>query len=360
MILSAALAALGACAHAPSLNPDKASPEAVTAEGSADFDSRDLAISRERAGMEAEKAAVRRVAELFMDETSMAENYSRLDSGLLANAGLYVAKHKIIYESRDGDSYRVREKVWVYHSRVAADLRGSLPRPSAAGTSAALAFRGAPAPAFLKAFKEAFVKRSVLSIKDFPFTRAGAVPAGPDNLLLSAAASSGADLLFSASASASASGSGLSTGFYPSTAEASVRVYDAKSGKLLFNLSSQANAVDSSETASFEKALAAAGELLAHETAVKTDRLVKPESLIRLKVAGLDGFETLEKLKAELLGFGLKGLRLDSYSDGTAYFDVIPLRPDPQEFASFVLKGDSLGLQLDGVAAREVSFSLAR
>jgi hypothetical protein len=220
--------------------------------------------------------------------------------------------------------------------------------------------RDSAAPAFSSAFREAFSKRSQIKIEDFPFSRDAAAATLPEAALLSAAAASGADLLFAASASASASGAGLNTGFYPSRAEAAVKVYDARTGKVLLELSSQANAIDSSEAASFSKALASAGELLAQETAAKADRLLKPEASLKLKIGNIDGIETLEKLKAQLLKLDVKGLRLESYGSGEAIFDVSPRSPDSQEFASAVLRGDSLGLELDGTNAQEVSFSLQR
>lgn len=361
LIMLPAALLLGACAHAPAPNAQKAAPEMLLAEGSAAFDARDLAASRGRAVLDAERTAVARVAELYIDETAKAEKYAALENGLLKNPQLYVARHKILSEGRDGVSYRVSLKTWVYHARIASELRGlNLAGPVAAAPRAALVQRGAAAPAFTSAFREAFSKRSQIKLEDFSFTRDEASAALPEPALLSAAAASGADLLLAASASVSASGAGLNTGFYPSRSEASVKVYDARTGKALLELSSQANAIDPSEAASFSKALASAGELLAQETAAKADRLLKPEAGLKLKIKNLDGLETLEKLKAQLLKLDVNGLRLESYDSGEALFDVAPRSPDAQEFASAVLRGDSLGLELEGTSAQEVVFSLQR
>lgn len=358
LIMLPAALLLGACAHTPSPNAQKAAPEMLLSEGSADFDARDLAASRGRAVLDAERAAVARVAELYIDETARAEKYSALENGLLKTPRLYVAKNKVLSEGRDGTSYRVRLKVWVYHARIASELRGlNLSGPAAAAPRAAFALRGADSPAFTAAFKEAFSKRSQIKLEEFPFTRDGAAASLPEPALLSEAASSGADLLFAAAASASASGAGLNTGFYPSRSAASVKIYDARTGKVLLELSSQANAIDPSEAASFSKAMASAGELLAQETAAKADRLLKPEAALKLKIKNIDGLETLEKLKAQLLKLDVKGLRLETYDSGEALFDVAPRSPDAQEFASAVLRGDSLGLELEGTSAQEVIFS---
>jgi hypothetical protein len=360
-ILPVLLLAAAACAHAPAPGSFRADPEALVAEGSAPYDARTPGVSRERAALDAERSAVRRIAELFMDETARAEKYAVLEIGLLKTPQLYTAKRKILSEGQDGSLYRVQVKVWVYHDKIASALRGmNLAGSDSGGSVAAFVQRGQPDKAFAAAFKEAFSRRTAITIKDFSFTSDDALLSGPENRLLEAAASAGADLLFSASASAASSGAGLNTGFYPSRAEASLKIYEVKTGQELLSLSSQANAIDSSIAASFSKALASSGELLAQSAIGKADRIAKQDTPIRVKVIGLEGFEVLEKLKAQLLRVDLKSLRLESYSNGAAFFFTVPRRSDPQEFASAILRGDSLGLELEGVGAQEVAFSLPR
>jgi hypothetical protein len=361
LAFAAAALGLAACAHAPVPGSVKAAPEPLTADGACPFDSRDLAASRACAVQDAERNAVSRVAALYLDEAALAEKAAVLENALFRAPHLYVAKYKTLSDGQDGGFYRVRLKAWVYHGRIASELRAlKLSGAAASGPRAAFVVRGTPAPAFAAAFREAFLKRSAVSLADFPFASDPAAADGSQEALLEAAAASGADLLLAVTASASASGAGINTGFYPSKADASVKVYDAPSGRLLLDLANQANGIDSTQAASFSKALAAAGELLAQETAARAERLLKPDAVLKLKVFGLEGLEPLEKLKAQLSKLDVKELRLESYAAGTALFQVVPRRPDPQEFASSVLRGDSLGLELEGAAGQEVAFSLPR
>lgn len=356
-----ALLLAAACAHAPAPGSYKAAPEPLTAEGSGAYDERDLGASRERAALDAERAAVRRAAELFLDETARAESFGVIEIGLLRAPQLYVARRKILSEGRDGANYRVEARSWVYHDKIAAALRSmNLAGPGASGVSAAFARRGTPDKAFDKAFREAFARRSAVTLRDYPFAADPALLAGPDSGLLAAAAGTGADLLFCASASASPSGAGLNTGFYPSRSDAALKVYDVKTGRELLSLASQANGIDATEAGSFAKSLAAAGELLAQEAGGKAERLLKADSPMKLKIYGVQGLEAVEKIKAQLQRVDLRGLRLESYADGAAVFSAVPRRPDPQEFASAVLRGDSLGLELEAAGPQEVAFSLPR
>lgn len=359
--LAAAALLLGACAHAPAPNSAKAAPEPLADDGACVFNSGDLSASRACAVLDAERSVVRRAAALYLDEAARIEKSSLLENSLLKAPHLYVAKYKTISEGRDGALYRVRIKAWVYHGRIASELRAlNLSGPAVSGPRAAFVQRGTPVPAFAAAFREAFVKRSAVTIEDFPFAADPAAAERGEADLLRAAASSGADLLLAASASVSASAAGINTGFYPSRADASVKVYDVSSGKLLLDFASQANGIDSTQSGSFSKALSAAGELLAQETAARAGRLLKPDAALKLKFYGLDGLETLEKLKAQLLRLDAKDLRLESYSSGTAVFQAVPRHPDPQEFASSVLRGDSMGLELEGAGGQEAAFSLPR
>ncbi len=361
ILAPALLAAAAACATSPAPGSFKADPEMLYAEGSADFNAADLGASRDKAVLDAQRSAVRRAAELYMDDTARAENYPALENGPLKTPQLYVAKHKVVSEGQDGAFYRVGTKVWVYHDRLASALRGlNLAGKAAAGPVAAFVQGGTPAPAFAKTFRDAFTKRSAVTIKEFPFTAEQALVSGPREALIAAASAAGADLLIFASAFPSPSGAGINTGFYPSKADASAVIYEAKTGKSLLELSIQANAIDSLEAVSFSKALASAGDLLAQEAAAKSDRFLRSDAAIRVKISGVDGLAALEKIKAQLQRVDVKGLRLESYSSGVALFTVEPIHPDPQEFASAVLRGDSLGLELEGTGAQEVAFSLHR
>jgi hypothetical protein len=350
-----------ACAHAPSPGAFMDTPEPITAEGSGPLDENNIPASRERAALDAQKGAVLRVAGLFMDETSRSEGAPLLETGLLKTPQLYVAKHKILSEWQDGASYRVSVRVWVRLAKVASALRSMrLAGPGASAPVAAFAQRGGADKVFSKAFSEAFARRSSMQLKTFPFTSDEALLAGPDAGLLEAASSAGADLLFLASASAAASGGGLDTGFFPSRAEAVLKVYDVTKGSEVLSLSSHANAIDASEPASSIKALASAGELLAQEAAAKAGRLVDTVSPVKITITGLDGLSTLEKLRNLLQNSDLSGLRVESYSEGVAVLSAVPGASDPHEFASSVLRNDALGLQLEGIGPQEIIFSLVR
>ncbi|MBI5743685.1 MAG: hypothetical protein HY952_03975 [Elusimicrobia bacterium] len=361
--LKACLAAvlLAGCAGAPARNPAKAPPAQLQAEGVTALNLRDLGASRAAAVLDAERAAVSRTAELFLDDEAWAEKFSAVEAGLLKAPNLYVSKYKILSEGADGAFYRVRLNVWVQHARVGAELRAlKLAGPAAAGPRAAFALRGPAAPAFAAAFKEAFTRRASAVIEDFPFAADQALLAGSDEGLAAAASAAGADLLITASASASAAGAGLNTGFFPSKADASVKVYELPGGRLLADASNQANGIDSSEAASFAKALGSAGELLAQETASKVSRSLKQAAPVKLKFLGFETLEAVEKLRAQLNKLDARGLRLENYDGAAAVFQCVPRRPDPQEFASTVLRGDSLGLELEGVGPQEIVFSLPR
>lgn len=352
--------ALCACAHDPVRGrAAEAGPEVIVAEGTADYNVRNIAASRAAAVQDAQRNAVRKVAELFADEASGAGGRTPADALAAAPLQNFVRKNKIISEGAEGTSYAVTLRVWVYPGKVAAALRGPNPAASRGGPRAVLVAREIPeGTVFSKAFKAALSRRSVMAVEDLP---AGAVKADADDAALMAAASAaGADMLLKVSASAYLSGGGLNTGFYPSAADAAVKVFEVSSGKQLLDLSRQGSAVDSSQAASFSKALVSAAELLAQETATRVDRQLKTDPVVSLKVTGVSGLEMLERLKGEFSRLDLKKIVLESYSSGEAVFAAVPRRLDPQELASAVLRGDSLGLELQGASPKEITFFITK
>ncbi len=347
-----------ACAHAPVTGGFTSSPEPLTADGAAPLNEGNAQASRQLAVQDAERNALRRAAALFMDAAAGPEADQALDEGLLRTPQLYVAKYKVVSEWRDGPVYRVTVRAWLRLDRLVSALRAvKLAGPEASAPEAALAVSGSESSAFTDAFAGAFAGGSLMGLRRLP----PAAPQDPSGALsagLSAASEAGAELLFVSSASAVPSGSGFDTGFYPCRADASLSVYDVKSGKELLSLSAQASAIDSSRQASSDKALASAGELLGRQAAQKTAGLIASPAPVKIRVFGLDGLATLEKLRGQLSKAPLSGLRVDSYSDGAAVFSAVPDSSDLQEFASSVLRDDEMGLELEATGPAEVDFAL--
>ncbi|PIU17718.1 MAG: hypothetical protein COT18_12610, partial [Elusimicrobia bacterium CG08_land_8_20_14_0_20_59_10] len=354
------LLVLGACAGGPVRGRVASSPEMLVVEGSAPHNSNDLSVGRSAALLDAQKNAVRRIAELFLDETARAENYTVLEKGLLKAPQLYVAKYKVLSEGPDGQFYRETLRVWVHLDKVISTLRdlnlygGPVARPRAALISR----ENGGGSAFSSAFQTALARNSIIAIEDFPFTKDKNAASAPDGVLLEAASAAGADLLLSATATASSLmyGGGLASGFFPSRADASVKVYDVRTGAVLFLVARQGSAIDSSEAASFAKSLSSAGEVLAKETMVKAGHFLKTDAPVLVKVSGLNGIEALEKIKEHFSRLEVKALRLQSYSEGEAVFSVVPNRPDTQELASAALRGDFMTLELEGTSPQEIVF----
>jgi len=354
----------GACARETVRGRSVTAPEVLAVEGAVPYNVKNLSASRNAVVSDAQKNAVRRIAELFIDETSRGENYAALENGLLKNPQRYVAKYKVLSEGADGALYRAKVNVWLYFSEIASALHGlNLSGAQGFKPRAALVSRETgDGSDFVSSFKGALLKQSVIFIDDFSFTKDKKQSAGTDKALLAQASEAGADLLLLASATASSAmyGGGLASGFFPSRADATVKVYDVRTGAVLFLVARQGSAIDSSEAASFAKSLASAGEVLAQETSAKAERMLKTDVPVQITVYDLNGIEALEKLKAHFLRLDIKALRLENYSAGKAVFSVVPNHPGTQELASAALRGDPLlGLALEGVSPQLIVFTAA-
>ena len=346
---------LSSCAHTSRLAV-KDSIEPVEVRGLADFNQKDLAASRNAALADAFKNAVIEAASLFAQDPAEI-------AAMSVNPHPYMRKYQLLSEAREGASYRVVVKAYMELSKIAADLRGRVPPgASRTGTRAALAVTETGPGAgdnFAAAFKKNLGGGSVV-FENYPWLKD--VSAGgktPEELIVSAR-DSGADLLFYVQAQARPAGAGLATGFYPINSEAKLSVYDASSGQQLFQASTQANALDASESASGAKSLYSTGELMAQNAALNLDRMVKKSPELILRVRKLGGFANLKILKGEADKLGAKSLQLESYSDEEAVFIIAPANPDAQELASALLRQDTLGLDLESATPAEVVFSANR
>jgi hypothetical protein len=354
-LLCACAALLASCAHTADKSRSAADPETLLTDGVADNNPKNIAATRAEALQDAQKDALRRVIMLYSEVSGA--SVPAADPLAYGGPQQYIVKHKIISEGVEGAYYRVSVKSWVNHSKLAAAMRAAAPTTKGGGKASLLA-KDAQAAGFAKSFKLAMARRGVIAVEDLP--AASAKPEDSDEAALAAASAEGADLLLRVSATAAASGAGLNTGFYPSVADAALKVFSVSDGRLQLELSRQGSAIDSSQPASFSKAMASAAELLAQEFSVKADRLVKQDKLVKIKVTGVKGFPGAEGLKADLSKLDVKRLWLESYAEGFAVFVVAPRRPDPQELASSILRGDSFGLELEGASPQEIRFFVTR
>lgn len=374
-----AVLALAACwsarAGAPGAFAARESVEPVLAEGAVVFSSGDVKAAAGAAIAEAQRSAVSSVADLFLDPSAKAEKYGVLQQNLLQAPQAYVVKQKVLYQGAEGGFYRVKIKAYILVDKVSAAVKnlslGAQPgRSRKAALLAGEYFNGQPSAAgdFARAFTGWFKGRDSLLFIEAKTPGGWAPPrTWPDE----GGGSSGEGAFFEA---AGAAGAGLALvgraealplsaaqnpqpGFYPARAEARARLYDV-SGKQLLEASSQANALDASEEAAFKKALASAAELLAQDISGRIGKILKPEPPVTLRVLGLSGIEAARKLKEAVERLDINGSAFESYSGGTAVMKVALKRPDPQEFASALLRLGVFKMDLEVVSQQEVIFAL--
>jgi hypothetical protein len=361
----AAAGLLAACAGPVKRADIQAAAESVETEGLAPYNEKDLSATANAAALQAQRNAVETVAGLFMGAQSRAEKYDVLKQNLLKAPGLYIKKYKLLSERREGDFYRVNIRAYVYVDKVASVLRGlAISEAAKPGVAGALMldeyFMSAASPYgdARKAFTDYLGRKTPLSFLDTPALK----NSGDENSFFEAARASGADLVLIGRAEAApmVAAQGPQAGFYPARAKAELKIYESGTRKLLLELSSQSNAMDAAEEGAFRKALMSAGEQLGQEAFSKVDKFIMPATPLTLRVKGLGGIEDVSKLKAAVERLEINGAALESYFEGEAVMSIYPVRPDPQEFASALLRIGVFNLELERVSQFEAVFSVIR
>jgi len=298
---------------------------------------------------------------------------------LLKSPQAFVVKQKVLYQGAEGAFYRVKLRAHISIDKVSAAVRNlSLgAQPGGSRRTALLAgeyFNGRPSAAsdFSGAFTGWFKGRDSLVFTGvsapggwtpaLTWPEESGLPAGEadaQKAFFEAAGAAGAGLVLVGRAEARplSASQNLQPGFYPARAEARFRLYDA-SGKQLLEASSQANSLDAAEETAFKKALVSAGELLAQDIAGRVERILKPEAPVTLRVLGLSGIEAAHKLKAAVERLDINGAAFESYAGGAAVMKVALKRPDPEEFASALLRVGVFPMDLESVSQQEVVFAL--
>lgn len=371
-----------ACGGRSAVKNTVSSVEPVVVEGLAIYNGGDPAAASGAALGEAQKNAVTAVAELFVDPSAKAERSEAYRQSLLKNPQAYVKKYKVLSQGAEGGFYKVRIRAYVQTDKVSAVLKGlSLAARPAGARSAILRadeyFNSRPSSGgdFARAFTEYFKGRDAVTFTDpsaaasQPAEGAGArlwadaeSGAAELNAVFDAARMAGAGLIIMGRAEAFplSAAQGSQVGFYPARAEARLKIFDVDTRKILLELSSQSNALAPSEDESFKRALAAVGELLAQETMGGLDKIKTPRTQVTLRVKGLSGIEEAAKLRESVSRLDIANAVFESYSEGTAVMTLALKKPDPQEFASVLLRAGVFNMYLESVTQFEIVFVVIR
>lgn len=329
--------------------------EILQVSGITTYNEHNINETREDAIYDAKIKAVRRIAELFSDATYKIDGKTEILENLVnSDVDLFIHKYKIKSEGQDRDKYIANLSLYIYTNKVAASVKNAGLVSSLSGPKAGLYVEENPANSgFAKAFTEALSKYSIMTVVPFPSEK---IKDASYDSLNSAAAELGAEIFIKAKASAYTVGNALTKEFFPSVADGSVEVIQSPSQKRLSDISRQGSGNDTNKNSALRQAMAALAEKLAKDTAMRVDVQIKSDPVVKLVFTGLNSFEQLETIKADLLKMNFKYLSLDSYSDGKAVFSVATSVKDTQEIASIVLRGESLGVQLGTVSGKEISF----
>ncbi len=361
----AALCLLTACGGRSKRATLQNSVEAVEAEGYAPYSEVSPSGATAAAVIEAQKKAIETVADLFISTLAKAEKYDVLKRTLLKSPQLYVKRSKTLSERREGDLSRVVIRAYVYVDKISSALRGlAMTEPAGPGASGAIMldeYLGAAVSSYgdARGALTGFLSRKTV----LKFLSTPALDNSKDeNSFFEAARASGADLVFIGRAEAAplAAAQGQQAGFYTSRAKVEIKIYEAGSRRLLQELSSSASALDVGEESAFRKALFSAGELLGQEAVSKADKFIRPASPLVLRVRRLGGIADARILKEAVGRMKVSRADFESYADGEAIMTVYPEHPDAQEFASSLLRGGALNLELDSVSQFEAVFSVIR
>ncbi len=335
----------------------------IAAQGLAKYDKRDINASKSIALFEAQKNAVSKISALFMG-SSFADGEALLGKSVFKNPQLYIKKYKISEALKYGKHYRIKITGRIMPNEIIAELQSRISvhkgevrimllineTYSGKTISGGYARKG-----FMSAFKESggfkFMDLPVIGGKVFSLSEAAA---------LNVAENKGADVLMIATASADKMNASM-TGFASVSAEISLKCFDVSSGKSVYERFLKAKAIDVSGEKAAAAALISAGKMIASEASVKIAASLPRKSPLKLTLMYADEFDKLKKFSDILISFeNVSDIRLQSWSDDIAVFNVYGEDLAGEEFASSILRNKFSLLNLENVSNNEIVFSFMR
>jgi len=333
------------------------SEEPVFVEGVVRYNDKNVNETRERAVYEVKLQAVRRVAELFADDSYKSDGkYDVMEELVEEDPDFFIRKYKIQAEGLDRDNYFLKANVYLFPNKIASAVRAKGLVKPVSGPKAALFIEETPAKTgFARKFAENMEKNSIMSVEIMPAEKNGD---GSFETLMAAAADINAEMYIKVKAKSYLINTGpLATDFFPASAEGSAEVVQLPLGRRLSDISRQGTASSKSKDESVSKAMESLASILAKDTSARVDPQLQSDPLIKLIFTRLSGLEQVENLKKDMLKHNFKYISLDSYASGKAVFSAVTKTQDTQEIASMILKGDTVGIQLKEASGKEIEFT---
>jgi hypothetical protein len=333
-VLAAVLLACG-CAPKSRLKLGAAPEgEVVEAVGEVMNDPSNLADTKQRSLVDAQKKAVEMVVGLHLSAKTMVEKSLLIQSNVLARSEGYIRKYDVLKEWLEAPLYKTRIRAYVSTRQIADDLKalGLLKEPQVGYPRVSVALAGdtgAAASAMSQSLLDAGYR----------------VSAEPREAEVQIAGEAKPELF-----EARAFG-----GLVSYRATVSARATKAQTNELLLTVSQTAPGLEATPAAASAKALAAAGKLAGDELAQKLARQLFERSFAQVVVSGLPDLNRVQALERALTAApGAGDVWLRSFSGGEARLDVQLKDGTASGVASSLEKDPALKLKVLGVTQNTI------
>jgi len=336
----------------------KSESQKIEAQGLAKYDKRDINASKSIALFEAQKNAVSKISALFMG-LSFLEGEDLLRETVLKNPQLYIKKYKIIEALKYGEYYKIKIKGHILANEIMNELQSRISAPLTEVKVVLMINESYLSQAFPGDYARGSLEETFNASGSFQFVDLTVI--GEDFSLskeaaLNMAANKGVDILMIAQASADKNTA--MTGFAAVSATISLKCFEVSSGKSIYEGLLKASAIDVSGEKAAASALTAAGKMAATEVNNQMLKSLPQKAPLKLTLVFADDFEKVKKFSDILVSFeNVSDIRLQSWAEDVAIFNVYGKDLSGEEFASSILRNKFSMLNLENVSNNDIVFS---
>lgn len=299
------VALLSSCASTSHLKVGKTKEgEVVEVEASCPIMKDDLQGAQACSLAEAQKQALAKVLGVFISAKTRVEKAVAIQDNILAKHEGYISKYEIVKQKRDGEFFKTKIRAMVAFEKLGSDLKtlDILTLPSI----------GNP--------------RVVINLNEQTATNAIAQALKEKGFnIVEREKEENAEILISGSVQSSSvtMEGNLLGGLKSYRASITIKATRLPGGEVLASTTLQASAVDVTDEAAQQKALANIGTKTAKELAEAIPKKLLENTTLILTLQNVENLAKLEHLENLLLGFiGIENLSLRSFQDNTALLDV--------------------------------------
>lgn len=357
-LLLAALCCLAAC-KTLHIGP-KGEGEYVVAESLVPYDENNLASMKKDGELAAQRAAVEKVAGIFISSTSTVEQAQLVEDKITSKSAGFIRRGYVQKAYRKGDQWYTRVRVMVLVKDISDIIKQSDADAFAKKTVILVTSREAVGEDV--SLKQDCKQAIYRALKTQPYSLVNGDNLSQNNLddpspVIDKARQDGARFIILADAEAAPLQAlpGISSPFKTYRARANIKVASTKNYQIVAEGSDQVSGLDPVETIAAQKALSAACESAAKQLVENLNEAINSARKFNVVIENVNNIERLKQLQDIFKNMReIEDYNLTQYTNSSAYFELAANIPSAEELTAKIIRRYNVNFTVIDISPQQI------